>query len=388
MIVLIIVLVGGEVWKVTNRLDEREYAVKKILLDPKDESFNLKILREVQTISRMLHKNIVRYYAAWIEEKSIVIDGTASDTSPRIVHDAVKNTIEGRAGGGYSPRRGGEGRAGDGDGGGGGDGQLKGIAVKTNPTRVKEISLTIHDEYFNSVSNLDLYRDNFREDDDDSSDDSSVSSSRSNSSSGGSSCSSAYNNDDDDDDDDNSSSSESEVNKGGNNNDNDNDDDDDSGEDYVPVVTKSANPSAFNSHGGVSFGEWGEFEDLESSDHTEDPSKSHSPDERKPSGVRNEGAVSSHPLNVSKSSVIIIRKLYIQMEYCKATLRDTIDKGQLWQNQSQITRLFRQMVEGIEYIHKEGVIHRDLKVLQLNILVFDCNVIIMFFYIYSLQIYF
>jgi hypothetical protein len=59
---------GGEVWKVKNSLDRRAYAVKKILLNPTNEPFNRKIRREVTTISRLLHKNIVRYYAAWMED--------------------------------------------------------------------------------------------------------------------------------------------------------------------------------------------------------------------------------------------------------------------------------------------------------------------------------
>ena len=57
----------GEVWKVRNRLDRRVYAVKKIALDPKSEGLNRKIRREVTTISRLIHKHIVRYYAAWLE---------------------------------------------------------------------------------------------------------------------------------------------------------------------------------------------------------------------------------------------------------------------------------------------------------------------------------
>jgi hypothetical protein len=63
---------GGEVWKVKNSLDRRFYAVKKIRLRPTDGAFNSKIRREVTTISRLLHKNIVRYYAAWVEKVNVV----------------------------------------------------------------------------------------------------------------------------------------------------------------------------------------------------------------------------------------------------------------------------------------------------------------------------
>ena len=69
---------GGEVVKVRNRLDRRIYAVKKIILESERGAFakagavqNRKLRREVTTISRMTHKNIVRYYQAWVEGDDI-----------------------------------------------------------------------------------------------------------------------------------------------------------------------------------------------------------------------------------------------------------------------------------------------------------------------------
>jgi translation initiation factor 2-alpha kinase 4 len=65
---------GGEVVKVKNRLDRRIYAIKKIILESEKGRFakvgalqNRKLRREVTTISRMMHNNIVRYYQAWVE---------------------------------------------------------------------------------------------------------------------------------------------------------------------------------------------------------------------------------------------------------------------------------------------------------------------------------
>lgn len=42
-----------------------------------------------------------------------------------------------------------------------------------------------------------------------------------------------------------------------------------------------------------------------------------------------------------------------QMEYCeKSTLRDTIDHG-LYQDQNRLWRLFREILDGLAYIHQQ-----------------------------------
>ncbi|XP_056248606.1 eIF-2-alpha kinase GCN2 isoform X1 [Seriola aureovittata] len=63
----------------------------------------------------------------------------------------------------------------------------------------------------------------------------------------------------------------------------------------------------------------------------------------------------------SDRPLLIAHYLYIQMEYCeKSTLRDTIDHG-LHQDQTRLWRLFREILDGLAYIHEQGMIHRDLK---------------------------
>eukprot|EP00578_Thalassiosira_sp_NH16_P006270 CAMPEP_0181120618 /NCGR_PEP_ID=MMETSP1071-20121207/24259_1 /TAXON_ID=35127 /ORGANISM="Thalassiosira sp., Strain NH16" /LENGTH=1767 /DNA_ID=CAMNT_0023205299 /DNA_START=89 /DNA_END=5389 /DNA_ORIENTATION=+ len=75
---------GGEVVKAINRLDRRVYAIKKVFLEAETDKEggndkknkwamiqNEKLRREVTTISMMSHKNIVRYYQAWVEQPSL-----------------------------------------------------------------------------------------------------------------------------------------------------------------------------------------------------------------------------------------------------------------------------------------------------------------------------
>uniref|UniRef100_A0AAX7UEW5 non-specific serine/threonine protein kinase n=1 Tax=Astatotilapia calliptera TaxID=8154 RepID=A0AAX7UEW5_ASTCA len=73
------------------------------------------------------------------------------------------------------------------------------------------------------------------------------------------------------------------------------------------------------------------------------------------------GDESMDEMSKSDRHLITAHYLYIQMEYCeKSTLRDTIDQG-LHQDQNRLWRLFREILDGLAYIHEQGMIHRDLK---------------------------
>lgn len=57
----------GTVYKVRNKVDSRLYALKKVKLNPDNETLNEKIMREVKLLSRLNHENVIRYYTAWSE---------------------------------------------------------------------------------------------------------------------------------------------------------------------------------------------------------------------------------------------------------------------------------------------------------------------------------
>ncbi|KAJ4955074.1 hypothetical protein NE237_011857 [Protea cynaroides] len=67
----------GRVMLCRNKLDGRQYAVKKIYLKDKSPPVNNRILREVATLSRLQHQHVVRYYQAWFETE---VGGSHGDT--------------------------------------------------------------------------------------------------------------------------------------------------------------------------------------------------------------------------------------------------------------------------------------------------------------------
>ncbi|TFK64222.1 kinase-like protein [Pluteus cervinus] len=72
----------GSVVKARNKIDQVVYAVKKISLRATQSQSNTKIFREVNALSRLSHRNIVRYYTTWFEisEPSSTAASDDSDT--------------------------------------------------------------------------------------------------------------------------------------------------------------------------------------------------------------------------------------------------------------------------------------------------------------------
>eukprot|EP01039_Chlorochromonas_danica_P002371 gene2371-2603_t len=247
---------SGKVWKVQHRLDQHFYAVKKIPLTESDS----KIQREVMTIARLIHKNIVRYYAAWVEH-DLPPPPPAAAATP---------------------------------------------APALSPAKTPSYRDVVKFSFEDSSSHP------------------------------------AYLEDGDEDDDD--------------------DDEDEDGESSSALImtlkksTKSKKSSSSSSRHRTSSASYDDDDDYD-----EDSSS----------------LFKSMNKKKSKKSDVPHSFLYIQMEFCPWTLRDYIDKdddvvavgsggvgggvGGLWKQPQEVMRLFRQLLEGLAYIHAKKVIHRDLK---------------------------
>ena len=56
-----------------NRLDGRQYAVKKIPLDATSPAAHSRIMREVATLSRLQHPHVVRYFQCAAEPYTLIL---------------------------------------------------------------------------------------------------------------------------------------------------------------------------------------------------------------------------------------------------------------------------------------------------------------------------
>ncbi|KAI0300075.1 hypothetical protein B0F90DRAFT_1817684 [Multifurca ochricompacta] len=83
----------GSVVKARNRIDSRIYAVKKVRLRTPDT--DNKILREINALSRLSHRFIVRYYTAWFEDSESLSTAASSDDSGDETADGVTSVLSG-----------------------------------------------------------------------------------------------------------------------------------------------------------------------------------------------------------------------------------------------------------------------------------------------------
>ncbi|XP_017783992.1 PREDICTED: eIF-2-alpha kinase GCN2 [Nicrophorus vespilloides] len=78
-------------------------------------------------------------------------------------------------------------------------------------------------------------------------------------------------------------------------------------------------------------------------------------------------SVDNGVVNKVETRIKEIQYMYIQMEFCdKSTLRTAIDNN-LYLDTNRVWRLFREIVEGLAHIHQQGMIHRDLKPMNIFI---------------------
>jgi eukaryotic translation initiation factor 2-alpha kinase 4 len=260
---------GGQVCLARNRLDRRQYAVKKIPLLSEKTKFgmaqNKKLLREVVTISRMSsssHPYIVRYYQAWVEGEeggdTDAIDEEEEETTNDIADtaDDTKNTAEdllkemedsaGAEGGWWTKSPGRQTRSSSSDQ----DHSSESSSSWSNEESQGQGAASLSDIGTNFDFNDQTYQDLMKK--------------------------------------------------------------------------KSHNPS--------------------------------SQDELDEEDVWDESSVKVSN-NKNKQPI-----LFIQMEYCPATIRHMIDQNRLiGMSEAEVWRLVRQIVEALKYIHSKGIIHRDLK---------------------------
>ncbi|CBF78621.1 hypothetical protein AN7321.2 [Aspergillus nidulans FGSC A4] len=90
----------GEVYHVKNHIDGQDYAIKKIPLSQKrlqqlqcgNENQLENIMKEIRTLARLEHANVVRYYGAWIEQTHYPRIQIPSQEPGKLVYENTQNS--------------------------------------------------------------------------------------------------------------------------------------------------------------------------------------------------------------------------------------------------------------------------------------------------------
>ncbi|KAJ5952757.1 uncharacterized protein N7479_011170 [Penicillium vulpinum] len=91
----------GEVYHVTNHIDGQDYAVKKIPLSQRrldqlqfgGQNQLETIMKEIRTLARLEHTNIVRYYGAWVEQAHHSHPPSAEYHPSHTTYDKSQNSL-------------------------------------------------------------------------------------------------------------------------------------------------------------------------------------------------------------------------------------------------------------------------------------------------------
>ena len=346
---------SGDVWKVRNRLDRRFYAVKKIAMGARERENGLdrKIRREVTTISRLLHKHIVRYFAAWVEEKSQTITSEKGKGNKKSMKSSNNSDDSDD---GISDR----GMEGDDDN----DDDIEcSVAESTSSTSSHSSSSSNSNSSSSATKShgqqppcapdytgfskfyqkSDIALNAYTEIEGEGNGEKNIRKGKEDF---------FHCNDDDDDDDDDESGNDKEENKI-----------------KFEYLSYNSTISANNLERDRNGPGLVETEDSESSSSYNsilvnnnyfilDHEKSQINHKKNKSSKKNKQMKS---VGIIKTEKRKLRHLFIQMEYCMTTLRAVIDEGNLFSKPADIHFLFRQILEALAYIHSRGIIHRDLK---------------------------
>jgi serine/threonine protein kinase/histidyl-tRNA synthetase len=385
----------GTVVKVRHRVDKRIYAMKKIPLEPYDRATNRKIRREVTTISRMIHKNIVRYYHAVVEygagsgvggQLSTTLDEDVDNDNAAGCEEEEEDNGYGSAGVDFEADD-------EGGIGGGDDDEEDDVPEATQGLfdyheRSRSGKSNASGSYAGSVSKGTRQKGGDHDANNvmwlfSSDEEADVEDARNRLLSIGAGDLQRGQ----------ESSISSQASRGGGGH---TDSDGDGGweGDYVSSATggKVLPASEFSEFCGIPIAKsapsrremvaasWSSEEAIKEFFAGKQPMTRSGPSSNPPrvqvSRSLDEGK--SMSLSVHKPATPNLERkhlaftspshktrlpqqLYIQMEFCPATLRRLINEGQLWSQPKDIWRLFRETLDAVQFVHSKGIIHRDLK---------------------------